>query len=155
MLFLFSSCSFRQDRNIEMVKHCQSCSDMFSFCRTKHETGRPRFVATRHVRQHFIIMVFQGVLLSYLMMQITFSVLSDDNSAARMIQYLVEELQFSHASYPPSVLTAGCDEARIAHSVICLGSWVFQTEEKNYNRLLTTVPGYSLTKLPSTNLFNT
>ena len=65
---------------------------------------------------------------------------------------LVEELQFSHASYPPSVLTAGCDEARIAHTDICLASWVFQTEEKNDNRLLTTGPGYSLTKLPSTNL---
>ena len=84
-----SSCSrLAHSVNIEMVKHSQSCSDMFSLCRTKHETGRPRFVATRHVRQDFIIMVFQCVLLSYLMMQITFSGLSDDNSPARLIQYL-------------------------------------------------------------------
>ena len=61
------------------------------------------------------------------MMQTTFSVrltiiLQYVMCKARFIWYRVQELQISHACYPPSVPAPGCDEAGIAHTGRCLAS---------------------------------
>ena len=135
-----------QSLNIQMVKH-QPCSDMFSlFCRTKHETAAAS-VWTNSPRQatfhHSDVPMFYD---ANNLQCPTESWLTIIFLPVRFISYRVQELQISHACYPPSVLTAAYDEARIAHTGRCLASWVFQTEEK-YNRLLTSLPGYySLTK---------
>ena len=147
MQFLLFSCSFRQ--NLNGVTPSVLFQHVLSLCRTKHESG-PASVWTNSSRQT----TFHHC-----------GGLCYDANNLQCPDYVAEGDLISswEITDQPRLLSAFCAHCwRLGVTrqglLIPTSAWVpgrcrvFQTEKKNNHGLLTTLPGYSLTKLLSINL---